>query len=54
MKKNIAIILIYFFCGLTTFLYAQNDVDSSKLIDIDDAAQYLPAYLENVYIGMPL
>lgn len=54
MKKIIAISFVYIFYGLTTFLYSQNEVDSSKVIDIDDPSQYLPNYLENVYIGMPL
>ncbi|MCW8813567.1 MAG: hypothetical protein OQK65_08560, partial [Chlorobium sp.] len=54
MKKIIAINIIYSFCGLPTFLYAQNEVDSSKEIDINDQTQYLPDYLENVHIGMTL
>jgi hypothetical protein len=54
MKKIIAIGLIYFICGLTSFLYSQGEVDTSKVIDIEDPTQYLPNYLENVYIGMTL
>lgn len=54
MKKIIALSLIYFFCGLTSILNAQNEEDTSKVIDTDDPSQYLPAYLENVYMGMPL
>jgi hypothetical protein len=54
MKNIIAVSLIYFFCGLTSFLYSQEEVDTSKVIDLGESDQYLPVYLENVYIGMTL
>jgi len=54
MKRIISISLLYFLYGLTTLLYAQNEADTSKVIDIDDPTQYLPDYLENIYIGMTL
>ena len=54
MKNIIAISLIYFFCGLTSFMYSQGEADTSKVIYLNESSQYLPVYLENVYIGMTL
>ena len=54
MKNILAISLIYLFCSLTSFMYSQGEADTSKVIDLDDPAQYLPDYLQNVYIGMTL
>ena len=54
MKNIIAVCFIYFICGLTSFLYSQGEADTSKVIDLDVPDQYLPVYLENVYIGMTL
>ena len=54
MKNIILISLICFFYGFTSFLYSQGEADTSKMIDLDVPDQYLPVYLENVYIGMTL
>ena len=54
MKNIIAISLICFFYGLTSYIYSQDEVDTSKVIDLNESSQYLPVYLENVYIGMTL
>lgn len=40
---------------LISFLgFAQQNVGSAHIIKIEDPLSYLPDYLENVYIGMPL
>ena len=52
MKRIIVITLLYFLYGLTTLLYSQSEPDTSRIIDLDDPSQYLPTYLQNIYIGM--
>ncbi|MEJ2104558.1 MAG: hypothetical protein P8X47_08285 [Ignavibacteriaceae bacterium] len=54
MKNIIVISLICFFYGYTSFLYSQEEVEASNVIDLDDPTQYLPDYLQNIYIGMTL
>ena len=50
--KSFMLFLMFLTLGATA--YTQNDVDSSKFINLEDPDLYLPDYLENVYIGMPL
>jgi hypothetical protein len=54
MKRIILILLLYIFYELSSILFAQNGLDSLVQINIDDPSQYLPNYIENIYIGMPL
>lgn len=54
MKRIIGMAMLYFLFGLITTSFSQNESDTSKTIDLDDPSQYLPDYLQNVYIGMSL
>jgi hypothetical protein len=52
MKRIILLALLYHCVGLTTLLYSQSEPDTSRIIDLDIPSQYLPTYLQNIYIGM--
>lgn len=54
MKIFIAIIILSFLYGFNTVLIAQDDPDTLRQITVEEPSQYLPDYLDNIYIGMPL
>jgi hypothetical protein len=54
MKIFITIIFLCFLTGALTSNFAQTQQDTLSEVNIDDPSGYLPDYLDNVHIGMPL
>lgn len=54
MKQIILIIMISFTSGFTTILFAQDEPDTLRQITVEDPSQYLPDYMNNIFISMPL
>ncbi len=52
MKLFYLFVFVYF--GLSTVLFAQEELEKPYRIIVEEPSQYLPDYLDNVYIGMPL
>ncbi|HCY74716.1 MAG TPA: hypothetical protein DHV28_02255 [Ignavibacteriales bacterium] len=54
MKRIYQLIIIFLFFGIAANSFAQDDSESLKQLTIEDPSQYLPDYLSNIYIGIPL
>lgn len=47
-------LLPFFILFLIPLAYAQDDLDSLQVMNVDEGSLYLPDYLNGIYIGMPL
>jgi hypothetical protein len=54
VKYYLILFFVCFYSGIAPVLFAQEDSDERHQIIIEEASQYLPDYLDNIYIGMPL
>ena len=54
MKYIYQIIMLCLLFGVVSKSFSQDDSGLLKQISIDDPSKYLPDYLSNIYIGIPL
>jgi len=54
MKQFYFLIIVCFYSRLSPFVFSQDESEPRHQIVVEESSQYLPEYLNNVYIGMPL
>lgn len=52
MKQVYFLILVCFYSGLSPFVFSQEESEPRHQIVVEEPSQYLPEYLNNIYIGM--